>query len=129
MKVHIYLPDELQERLRQRTDINVSAICQDALRDELERRIAREKDMERVKVFDEQRGDVSFIGQEVHIAGSLTAYLTARNRVAVYDVNANRLEDYDRPSDIPADVYNPRFLAALQRKLADEFDETLHLDI
>lgn len=109
--------------------MNVSAICQAALREELDNRSAREKDMQRVRLFDEKRGDLSFIGREIYKDGRLKAYLTARNRIAIYMTDRAQLSDYDRISEIPKGTYDPRFLSTVKKKLGGEFDETTHLDI
>ena len=79
----IYLPDDLAETVKEHDDLNVSAVCQDALRRELARReeIAKlDSGMERVVVYVEEpyESDVAFVGKLLHHSDreDSAAYLT-----------------------------------------------------
>lgn len=102
----IYLPDDLAATVKQHDDLNVSAVCQEALRAELARReeLAKlDKGMERHVVFVDRLGtDVAFTGKELHSNGYVTAYLTGRHRLAVYDDRNQTLYEYDSFDDLVA---------------------------
>ncbi len=107
MNVPIQLPDDLAETVKAQTDLDVSAVCEDALRRELSRRATLaqlDKDMERhvfrvsrknssipgMDLRDETSREVAFIGKEI---ASLTwattqpwiAYLTRKHQIALWD--------------------------------------------
>ena len=69
MRITVYLPDDLAKRVKEHADLNVSAVCQDALRRELARRAELERldeGMERVKVYiDRLESDAAFVGREL----------------------------------------------------------------
>jgi post-segregation antitoxin (ccd killing protein) len=88
----IYLPDELAADVKSGLgDANVSAICQAALRDELDRQKARAEAIaaegfERVKTYDAARKrDVAFQGRSIGTDTDRVAeaYLTPRGGIAV----------------------------------------------
>lgn len=107
MKMTIYLPDDLAKTVKAQRDLNVSAVCQDALRRELSRRKALaglDKGMERhvfrasgknssipgMDLPDGVSREVAFTAKE--IAGQTwatrqpwTAYLTRRHHIALWD--------------------------------------------
>jgi hypothetical protein len=92
MKVNIYVPDDLGERMRAKGDeINVSALCQHAISDELDRLEQRAKlaeGMERVQLWDPVRErEVAFTGMllayEEHGNRITTVYLTAKGQFVV----------------------------------------------
>lgn len=99
----VYLPDELHERVKAVEDLNVSAVCQAALEDELDRRAALAKldngPWEDVVVETDDQGRVVFRGR--HLAegemGYPRIYLTQRHRFAVLDTDrgCELLSDYD----------------------------------
>lgn len=100
----IYLPDELFEKVKAHEDLNVSAVCQEALREELSWREAAAKfgeGMKRHTLFDEARErDVSFIGKRIythdtHPFRDDEVYLTAKHALAVYQDHEQRLHVYD----------------------------------
>ena len=131
----IYLPDDLAEMVKGHTDLNVSAVCQDALRRELTRReeLAKlDKGMQRVVVFDDEMGaDVAFTGKQLHHSyrPEETVYLTQRHRLAVYSHEAQALHQYDSFEDL-AEMYRdgqPEFLAAVAAALGE--DHVVELDI
>ena len=88
----ISLPDELTE-LAKRHDLDVSTVCQDALRHELARRDKLTKldsKMQRVVVDAKEThgGNVAFVGRQVYYSDVLpevSAYVTAHRRIAVHD--------------------------------------------
>jgi hypothetical protein len=95
--VSIYLPDELGDQVKAELgDANISAICQAALRAELDRASARkaaaakldEAGFERVEAFDtrgDDEHDVAFQGKQIgsDFQRGDVAYLTARGSIAV----------------------------------------------
>jgi len=129
----IYLPDDLAGEVRAEDGINISATCQDALREELRRRRAMaaaiaEGGFERVEVYDGQ-GDryKAFQGRLIATDPDLgQAYLTPTGVIAVYSTGEERLdiyEDYDefdrdwQGQDLQIDVAR-----ALGLKIIDELD-------
>lgn len=134
----IYLPDDLAEMVREHEDLNVSAVCQQALRNELHRREALaelDAGMERHVVYvDELGGNAAFVGRRLAYRGlpfDETAYLTAKHRIAVYSNEAQALYQYDSFDEM-ADEPGwrdgaPDFLAAVAAALGE--DRTIELDI
>lgn len=121
MKMTVYVPDDLAAEVKAELgDTNVSAICQQALRDELARVKARAEitaeGFERIEVYDSKdEMDVAFQGRKIGHADyhDLTAYLTPKDAIAVHDPDEDRLyvyDDYDafaydeQPDDLMADV-------------------------
>jgi len=138
MRMTIYLPDELAERVKEHADLNVSAICQDALRRELTRReeLAKlDQGMERIVVFDDQLGsDVAFVGKELYYGArqmEVSAYLTRRHRIAIYNHTAHALYQFDSFDDLAADPGwrdgDPALVAAVAAELGEE--HVIELDI
>lgn len=86
----IYLPDSLAAEVDAKlSDHNISAICQAALRAELDRVNAHAEvtaqGFERVEVFDRARErDVAFQGRSIGTTDTEEAWLTPRGRIAVY---------------------------------------------
>lgn len=129
----IYVPDDLAAEVKAELgDSNVSAICQTALRTELNRVRAHatiaEKGFERVEVFDEKRErDVAFQGRELGYTEywEQTAYLTPKGAIAVYSADKQQLWIYDSypeftgnaPDDLLAQVAD-----ALGEKHVEELD-------
>lgn len=107
MKVTVYLPDDLGEKVKA-ADINVSAVCQEALQEELIRQEALaklDKGMERIELelgLDGEAVKNAFYGKELAFKeygseADATIYLTQRHRIAVFhtwDENAT-LDVYD----------------------------------
>jgi post-segregation antitoxin (ccd killing protein) len=118
MKMTIYLPDDLAEKVKGHEDLNVSSICQAALRAELNHREALANlgdGMERVELYDEGHGrDVAFYGKSVAYEQHTEqeAYLTKRKRIAVVDPNHLGLHDFDTFEEF-AEEYSemPRFVS------------------
>jgi hypothetical protein len=106
VRMHIDLPDDLAKMVKAQSDLDVSAVCRDALRHELSRREDLAGDMKRhvFRVYgyasvipgmdlpkDSSR-EVAFIAKE--IAGETratsrpwTAYLTKKEQIALWDDN------------------------------------------
>jgi hypothetical protein len=132
----IYVPDDLATMVKEHADLNVSAVCQEALRHELARREALAKlgeGMERHEFTIERRNgkvfdamlDVAFVGKQVYADGEVFAYVTKRGRIAIYDDRTQALDDYDEFA-----VMGPRnhqVLAAVADALGEKY--TLELDI
>ena len=99
MKVTVYLPDDLGQEVHEHTDLNVSAVTQRALREELQRRTTLAElggNIERVEVYTEDDGDIAFFGRELAWdRRNTTAYLTRKGAIAVHDDDAQRLYIYD----------------------------------
>ena len=132
----IYVPDDLATMVKEYADLNVSAVCQEALRVELNRREARAKlaeGMERHEFTIQRRGhealdvplDVAFVGKQVYTDGEVSAYVTKRGRIAIYDDRTQALDDYDDFALMVAP--NEEVLAAVAEALGEEY--VLHLNI
>ena len=104
----IYLPDDLSEMVKEHADLNVSAVCQSALRRELARReeLAKlDKGMERVVHYVEGRGDIAFTGHLVYASERVpeySAYITRRHRIAIFANDAQALYEFDSFDDLTA---------------------------
>lgn len=110
MKMTIYLPEDLAEMVKQYSDLNVSAVCQEALRGELARReeMAKlDKGMERQVVYlDRLGGEVAFTGKELYYSGRAPeqwVYLTRRHRIAIYNGDAQALYEFDSFDDLASE--------------------------
>ena len=101
MKLTIYLPDALAAEVRAGlTETNISAVCQAALRVELEREKAMEKidadGYRRVKLYDgKQEHDIAFRGRKIGSSAKADAWLTPKGTIAVYDHREQELWIYD----------------------------------
>ena len=97
----IYLPDALAaEEKAGLTDTNISAVCQAALRAELERERAMEKidadGYRRVKLYDGKREhDIAFQGRKIGSSQKADALADAEGDDAVYDHREQELYTYD----------------------------------
>ena len=97
----IYLPDALAAEVKAGlTDRNISAVCQAALRVELEREKAMEKidagGYQRVVLYDGKREhDIAFRGRKVGGSQKADAWLTPKGTIAVYDRREQELWTYD----------------------------------
>lgn len=133
----IYLPDDLAAEVRDELgDTNVSAICQAALRDELNRKKARAEidaeGYERVEVYDGKRErDVAFRGREIGYASYLdqTAYLTPKGIIAVYAAGRGdgELYIYDDYAGFAADEQPEELLASVADALGEKYVEELDI--
>jgi hypothetical protein len=101
VRLTIYLPDALAAEVRAGlTDTNISAVCQAALRTELERERAMEKidagGYQRVKLYDGKREhDIAFQGRKIGSSQKADAWLTPKGTIAVYDHREQELWTYD----------------------------------
>jgi post-segregation antitoxin (ccd killing protein) len=101
VRLTIYLPDALAAEVRAGlTETNISAVCQAALRVELEREKAVEKidaeDYRRVKLYDgKQEHDIAFRGRKIGSSAKADAWLTPKGTIAVYDHREQELWTYD----------------------------------
>jgi post-segregation antitoxin (ccd killing protein) len=138
MRMTIYLPDDLAEMVKEHTDLNVSRVCQEALRQELAHReeLAKlDKDMERVVVYvDDLGSEVAFVGKELYHSDRSpeeTVYLTRRHRLAVYNADAQALYQFDSFDDLANDSVwreaNPELVAAVAAALGEKY--VVELDI
>jgi post-segregation antitoxin (ccd killing protein) len=138
VRMTIYLPDRLAEEVKEHDDLNVSAVCQLALRRELTRRkeLAKlDEGMERVVVFDDQLGsEVAFVGRELYYNNrpyEVTAYLTRRHRIAIHNHTQQALNQFDSFDDLAADPGwrdgDPMLVAAVAAALGEE--HVIELDI
>lgn len=150
MKMTVYMPDDLAGLVKVHSDINVSAICQGALRQEIVRReeVARLEDgMNRVVVHADgnvsripgycisggESADVAFYGAELYYssrAPETRAYLTRRHQIAVWDNDASGLMVYESLRDLAASGYadaDPALVAAVAKALGEE--HVVELDI
>jgi hypothetical protein len=152
-KINVYLPDDLAEQVKAR-DLPVSAICQNALRKELDKMQTKQlTGMEEIQVEIGDPRDVgatltaSFIGRwlvapdedetrtrmvDKYDAGAYWGVaLTKRGRIAVYTVHCNdrwpaELHDYDTLDDA-ADHLPEDILAMAKSELGEEY--VIRLDI
>ena len=132
MKMTIYVPEDLAEKVKAHADLNVSAVCQDALRRELVRReeLAKlDKGMERHLMYTEDRGQVAFVGKQVFYNDryEMSAYITRRHRIAVSV--SDELYEWNSFEDIANDPNwaGSPVIAALAEALGEE--HVIELDI
>jgi len=101
VRLTIYLPDALAAEVKAGlSETNISAVCQAALRAELEREKAMEKidadGYKRVKLYDGKREhDIAFRGRKIGSSQSADAWLTPKGTIAVYDRREQELYTYD----------------------------------
>ena len=101
VRLTIYLPDALAAEVRAGlTETNISAVCQAALRAELEREKAMEKidadGYQRVQLYDgKQEHDIAFRGRKIGSSAKADAWLTPKGTIAVYDRREQELWTYD----------------------------------
>jgi hypothetical protein len=101
VRMNIYIPDTLAEQVRtELAEANISAICQAALQDELERRKAMagqvSQGFERVELFDGKRErDVIFQGRELYANDGDAAWLTPKGSIAAFWSDGEELVIYD----------------------------------
>jgi post-segregation antitoxin (ccd killing protein) len=132
MRTTVYLPDDLGEEVKQLDELNVSAICQEALRRELDRRkqlAELAEGMGRQEVYIDELGNkVAFTGRRLYDDGDRTAYLTGRERIAVYDGFRQELRQYDTFGDlVDGDHEDTKLVAAVAQALGEDY--TIELDI
>ena len=112
VRLTIYLPDSLAAEVRAGlTETNISAVCQAALRVELERERAMEKidagGYQRVQLYDgKQEHDIAFRGRKIGSSDKADAWLTPKGTIAVYDRREQELWTYDGYEAFEAD-YGP----------------------
>jgi hypothetical protein len=101
VRLTIYLPDALAAEVRAGlTETNISAVCQAALRVELERERAMEKieagGYQRVQLYDgKQEHDIAFRGRKIGSSAKADAWLTPKGAIAVYDRREQELWTYN----------------------------------
>ena len=131
----VYLPDELAAEVKDELgETNISGICQDALRAELERTRARAKvtgeGFDRVEVYDGRRErDVAFEGRE--IANSYTtdqaAYLTPKDAIVITDAaddSVSIFDDWDALDNLRAQaIGGSGYAEDLIQQIADALGE------
>jgi len=131
----VYVPDDLAAEVKAELgDANISAIFQEALRDELRRVKARAEvtaqGFERIEVYQSPEDiEVAFQGQEVgqDKRGDATAYLTPRGNIAIYDNRTEQLfviNDFDeiKNSNWPDDL-----LAQIAQALGERYVRELDI--
>ena len=144
----IYVPDELASEVKAELgDQNISAICQTALRKELDRAKARAdiaaEGFERIQVYDtRRRRNVAFKGRFLGEAEEpdtdgydylYKAYLTPKNAIAVHvddgdDGEVSELRTYDTYAALIGDDGMPNsLLAAVANPLGEDFAEELDI--
>lgn len=134
MRMNIYVQDELAEQVKQHDNLNVSAICQEALSAEVHRRKTLAEltaGMERVELFLDDRGDVAFYGRELYFDGHETwVYLTRRGRLAIfYSGHLLEFDSFDelRDSEPTATPEFERLLSVVADELGGK--HVMELDI
>jgi hypothetical protein len=138
----VYVPDELAAEVKAELgDANISAICQDALRAELDRVRARAaigaEGFGRVEVYDgKKERDIAFQGRR--IANSFTtdqeAYLTPKGTIVIIDGHDDTVATFDDWDELtaepdgyvierwPAEDLMAEIAAALGEKYVEELD-------
>ena len=112
MRLTIYLPDALAAEVRAGlSETNISAVCQAALRVELEREKAMERidadGYQRVQLYEgKQEHDIAFRGRKIGSSDKADAWLTPKGTIAVYDRREQELWTYDGYEAFEAD-YGP----------------------
>jgi hypothetical protein len=135
----IYVPDDLAEQVKAELgDANISAICQAALRAELDRAEARAKvdaEAERIELWDGDRGrKVAFQGHRVTGDSGFDVYVTPKGGVVVSVPGAisGGLDIYEDFGEFAASLDMERDgSSALAAEVADALGEeyTEELDI
>jgi post-segregation antitoxin (ccd killing protein) len=134
----IYLPDELGQRVKEVADLNVSAVCQNALEVELNRRASYaelDQGMKRHVVYiDELGAEAAFVGNQLlpEDRRGRTPYLTQRHRIAIYDSDAQALYQFENFDDLAQEEgwqheEEAELVAAIAAALGEE--HTIELDI
>jgi len=132
----VYVPDDLAAEVKAELgDSNVSAICQAALRAELDRVRARaaitKEGFERVEVYDSKRErDVAFQGRQIgrsYDREQLVAWLTPKDAIAVYDGDQEELFVYDSYSEFATPDWPKDFIAEVFGSLGEKYVEELDI--
>lgn len=146
----IYLPDELAEEVKAHNDLNVSAVCQEALRRELATRAAlavHDAEMKKIKISAEpadhshEARDLVFTGKSVAVLyghgrhDDTVAYLTKGHRLLVEaDGQYWIFDDFDdfantwaEPGGSGLEPANAAFVADVAEAIGEE--HVLELDI
>ena len=138
MRLTIEISDELALTLqRDHPDLDVDAVCEQALRDALRRHDTAERLEQgpdhRIVLYDGDAGrDVSFQGRDLGLENMrMAAFLTAHGRLAIYDRGAEALhvfDDFDQVANDPGwrDT-EQEVLAEIAAKLGEPGID--HLDI
>jgi post-segregation antitoxin (ccd killing protein) len=148
VKKTIYLPDELGQRVEADESLNVSAVCQTALEDELERRAALGKlsdNMETHTTYIEKlyrsepgapaggvavEADVEFVGKFIAADDAgLEVYLTQEHRIAVEDTERQELYVYEDFDDFQQRTQFPPGVFSEVADAIGERQRPVHLDI
>jgi post-segregation antitoxin (ccd killing protein) len=132
----IYLPDDLAELVKtQLGDTNISAICQTALREELDRVEARakvtEEGFERIELYDSRKErDVAFQGRKIGRSlerESTAAWLTPKHAIAAYDGDEQALYVYDDYEAFSAERWPEDLIAEVAGSLGEKYTEELDI--
>lgn len=137
MRMNIYVQDELAEEVKKVEGLNVSAVCQAALRDKVDSHkvlAALTDGMTRVEVYVEEPygSDVAFVGKEigyVDTGAETTVYLTRQGRIVAYDHYHTALHQYETFQDF-AEVMEegrPDLVAEVARAIGEK--HVIELDI
>lgn len=124
VKTTIYLPDDLGDQVKN-SAINVSAVCQRALREELAMTAQLQEldpGMERIELTADADGafiDVAFSGRMIAESDDAlqTIYLTSKHRFAVWDERSAHLSDYDTLEDLEDAGVSVPMLAKVAREV------------
>lgn len=135
MKMTIYVPDGLAAEVKDRLGTaNISAICQAALQNELERAKARAQvateEFRRIEVFDGKHGHhVAFQGREIGCADEkkLTAYLTSKGKIAVYSQEDEELLVFDDYMQFDERLWPVPLNMAVTLSLGEKYVEELDI--
>lgn len=133
MRMNISVPDALAEEVREQ-NLPISAICQRALREEVNRVKARaevtKKGFERVEVYDRRRDrDVAFQGRLIGRSDDhdVDAWLTPKNAIAVYDGTDEELYVYNNYDELTADRAPGDLMAEVAASLGEKYVEELDI--
>ena len=134
MRMNISVPDDLAVQVRMQS-LPVSAICQRALREEVDRARARaeaaSKGFERVKVYDSKRErDIAFQGRHVgrsYDRETVEAWLTPKGAIAVYDADRQELYVYDSYKEFATPDWPEDLIAEVADSLGEKYIEELDI--
>lgn len=114
MKMSVYLPDHLHERVKAADGLNVSAVLQQALEAELERREHLDKldeGMGEIELVVERVGNQSYDAARTVVFNATPvptdvgeAYITEQGRIAVHDAPSAALWVYNDLDELEADL-------------------------
>jgi hypothetical protein len=134
MRLTIYVPDALDAEIKAAGGINVSAVCQAALQDEITRRQAvaglGPDNFGRVQLYDSGREhDVAFQGREIGRADwhEHAAYLTPGGSIVVEEGDRQAVYIYDDYAGFAAEEWPAELAKSVAEALGEKYVEDLDI--